>query len=69
VQSPSLLHNRFALVPDLGNLSLHLQLGWLLTSSGGAIALQRRQRKAAAAAAAAEAKDFHEQMAAGREGR
>ncbi|PRW33974.1 deoxyribodipyrimidine photolyase isoform A [Chlorella sorokiniana] len=46
-----------------------VQLGWLLTSGGGAIARQRRQRKAAAAAAAAEAKDFHEQLAAGREGR
>lgn len=51
------------------NLPPPVQLGWLLTSSGGAIARQRRQRKAAAAAAAAEAKDFHEQMAAGREGR
>ena len=45
------------------------QLGWLLTSSGGAMARLQRHRKAAAAAAAAEAKDFHEQMAAAREGR
>ncbi|KAL4854579.1 Pheophytinase [Chlorella vulgaris] len=44
------------------------QLAWLLTSSGGAAPRLRRQRKAAAAAAAAEARDFHEQMAAGREG-
>ena len=44
------------------------QLSWLLTSSGGAAARAARRRKAAAAAAAAEAKDFHEQMAAGREG-
>lgn len=45
------------------------QLAWLFTSGGGAAARERQQRKAAAAAAAAEAKDFHEQMAAGREGR
>jgi hypothetical protein len=45
------------------------QLGWLLTSSGGAMARLQRRRKATAAAAAAEAKDFHEQMAGGREGR
>ncbi|KAL4425249.1 hypothetical protein ABPG75_009265 [Micractinium tetrahymenae] len=45
------------------------QLAWLLTSSGGAAARARRQKKAAAAAAAAEAKDFHEQMAAARQGR
>ncbi|KAL4435621.1 hypothetical protein ABPG77_002584 [Micractinium sp. CCAP 211/92] len=45
------------------------QLAWLLTSSGGAAARARRQKKAAAAAAAAEAKAFHEQMAAARQGR
>ena len=44
-------------------------LGWLLTSGGGALPRQRRQCKAAAAAAAVEARDFHEQMAAGRQGR
>lgn len=44
-------------------------VSWLLTSSGGAAAVARRQRKAAAAAAAVQARDFHAQMAAGREGR
>lgn len=45
------------------------QLAWLLTSGGGAAARAQRQRKAAAAAAAVEAKDFHERMAAERQGR
>lgn len=44
-------------------------LSWLLTSSGGAAAVAKRQRKAAAAAAAVQARDFHAQMAAGRQGR
>jgi len=42
------------------------KIGWLLTSSGGALVLQKRQRKATAAAAAAEAGDFHAGLARGR---
>jgi hypothetical protein len=44
------------------------QLAWLLTSGGGAAARLRRRRKAAAAAASAAARDFHDRMAAEREG-
>ncbi len=44
------------------------KIGWLLTSSGGALVMHKRQRKATAAAAAAEAGDFHAGMARSREG-
>eukprot|EP00887_Chlorella_sp_A99_P003679 scaffold7.g3679.t1 len=43
-------------------------LGWLLTSSGGALAREGRRTKAAAAAGAAVAGDFHEALASRRDG-